>query len=82
MHNLGGNEAKSYTNKFLTRANTLEELAQKIKLPVDNLIHTVNKWNKYCDEGYDKDFGRKNIYHRDDMEKLKKVHFMQLSTIQ
>ncbi|MEG0845114.1 MAG: FAD-binding protein [Raoultibacter sp.] len=39
-------------------ANTLEELAGLIKVPVNELTHTVSVWNEFCDAGEDKAFYR------------------------
>jgi uncharacterized protein with FMN-binding domain len=38
-------------------ADTLEELAEKMGVPVDNFVATINHWNEMCDAGEDTDFG-------------------------
>ena len=38
-------------------ADTLEELAEKMGVPVDNFVATINRWNEMCDAGADEDFG-------------------------
>ena len=38
--------------------NTLEELATKIKVPAENLIATIEKYNAAVDSGKDNEFGR------------------------
>jgi hypothetical protein len=38
-------------------ADTLEELAEKMGVPVDNFVATINRWNEMCDAGKDEDFG-------------------------
>jgi len=39
------------------KADTLEELAEKIGVPAENLLATVEKYNGYIQAGEDKDFG-------------------------
>lgn len=46
--------AKSYMNK----SRTVEELAEKTGLPVENLRETIDHWNEMAKEGKDYDFGR------------------------
>ena len=41
-----------------TKADTLEELAQIMGVPADNLIATVARWNELAAQGVDEDFGR------------------------
>jgi hypothetical protein len=38
-------------------ADTLEELAELMGVPVDNFVATINKWNEMCDAGEDTEFG-------------------------
>ena len=38
-------------------ADTLEELAEKMGVPVDSFVATINRWNEMCDAGKDEDFG-------------------------
>lgn len=40
------------------RADTLEELAEKMGVPADELAETVETWNQFCDEGRDRAFFR------------------------
>lgn len=40
-------------------ANSLEELAEVIGVPFDNLKETIEKWNSYCETGIDPDFDRR-----------------------
>lgn len=37
-------------------ADTLEELAEKMGVPVDAFVETINHWNEMCDAGEDADF--------------------------
>ncbi len=43
---------------LVTKAESLEELAVKAGLPVENLLATVKRWNELVDKGVDEDFGR------------------------
>jgi fumarate reductase flavoprotein subunit len=39
-------------------ADTLEELAQQIGMPADALVETVGRYNQFCANGVDEDFGK------------------------
>ncbi|MDQ5986661.1 MAG: fumarate reductase flavoprotein subunit [Syntrophus sp. SKADARSKE-3] len=41
-----------------TKADTIAELAGKINIPVDALVETINKHNKYLADGKDPDFNK------------------------
>lgn len=43
---------------LVQKADTLEELAEKLGLPVDTFVATVNRYNELCEAGEDKDFGK------------------------
>ncbi len=43
---------------YIFRANTVDELAAKIKVPVDTLKKTVANMNQYAKDGADPEFGR------------------------
>lgn len=49
-----GNRAK--------KANTFEELAQKMKVPVDKFVATMKKYNEYCEKGRDLDMAKDPKY--------------------
>ncbi len=54
---------EDWWDHYVFRANTLPELAAKIKLPQDALLETVRKMNDYAKTGVDPEFGRgMNIY--------------------
>ncbi|MBM7000567.1 FAD-binding protein [bacterium] len=41
---------------YIQVADTIEELAEKLNIPADNLVATVEKYNGYCDAGEDPDY--------------------------
>lgn len=43
---------------YIKKANTIEELAKMLKLPVENLVKSVNRYNEMCKNGKDEDFGK------------------------
>ncbi len=49
---------KDWWDHYVFRANTLEELARKIDIPVEALLDTVRKNNEYAKTGVDLDFGK------------------------
>lgn len=44
---------------LIASADTIEELAEKIGVPADNLVATVARYNELVDKGVDEDFGKK-----------------------
>ncbi|WP_139652911.1 FAD-binding protein [Raoultibacter phocaeensis] len=50
---------------IMVKADTIEELAEKIGYPPETLTETVNTYNQYCAEGADKDFGRGEAVYDD-----------------
>lgn len=50
-------EAGMKKGRFI-QANTIPELAKKLGMPEQNLVETVNKYNKYIEQGKDPDFGK------------------------
>ena len=45
-------------NENVIVANSIEELAEKTGITVENLVNTINNWNTYCDKGVDEEFTR------------------------
>ena len=43
---------------YLQKADTLEELAEKLNIPVDNFVATVERYNELCAKGVDEDYGK------------------------
>ena len=43
---------------YLQKADTLEELAEKLDIPVDAFVETVNRYNELCEKGVDEDYGK------------------------
>lgn len=52
-------------------ADTLEELAELMGVPVDNFVATINKWNEMCDAGEDTEFN----YPGDKMHRIDTAPF-------
>jgi flavocytochrome c len=46
------------------KADTIEELAEKAGINKENLVQTVQNWNRYVDEGYDPEFKRRDLPSR------------------
>lgn len=47
---------------FIFKADTIEELAEKMGVPADNLSATVKRYNSFADQGKDEDFGKDAEY--------------------
>lgn len=43
---------------YIQQADTIEELAEKLNIPADNLVATVNRYNEMAEAGVDDDFGK------------------------
>jgi uncharacterized protein with FMN-binding domain/succinate dehydrogenase/fumarate reductase flavoprotein subunit len=43
---------------YVQKADTLEELAQKLNIPADNFVASVNRYNELCAKGVDEDYGK------------------------
>ena len=43
---------------YLQKADTLEELAEKLNIPVDNFVATVERYNEMVANGVDEDYGK------------------------
>ncbi|NLJ33813.1 MAG: flavocytochrome c [Firmicutes bacterium] len=50
--------------KDIFQADTLEELAEMIAVPPENLVAEVEKYNGYVDNQHDPDFGKENFGNR------------------
>lgn len=55
--------AEKTGNKGLFKADSIEELAEKCGIDVDNLVETVDDYNDYCD-GVDEEFFKRKKYLR------------------
>lgn len=49
---------KAIEKGYVYKADTLEELAEKIGVPAQNLVSEVEKYNRFCETGVDEDFGK------------------------
>ncbi|GAK48700.1 putative fumarate reductase [Secundilactobacillus oryzae JCM 18671] len=47
---------------YIFKADTIEELAEKMNLPVDKLTSTISTYNRYSEAGIDEDFGKDADY--------------------
>lgn len=62
----GGNDMESFKKKLVEhiesgtafKADTIKELANKLRVPVENLVNTVNRYNELAHKGIDEDFGK------------------------
>ncbi len=62
----GKDNQKAVENGWILKADTIEELAEKILadpenrnlMTADQLVESVKKFNEYCDKGQDEEFGR------------------------
>ena len=43
---------------YLIKADTLEELAEGLNIPVDNFVASVERYNELCAKGVDEDYGK------------------------
>ena len=43
---------------YFAKADTLEELAEQLGIPADNLVATVERYNELCELGVDEDYGK------------------------
>ena len=53
---------KEIEKGWITKADTLEELAEKIGVPAENLVAEIAKYNGYCENGVDIQFERPAEY--------------------
>lgn len=50
--------ANDVKNGLVIKADTIADLAKKINIPVENLVNSVNTWNKNAAEGTDPEYER------------------------
>ncbi len=55
------NTEKYIDKGFVQVADSLEELAEKLQMPKDKLIQTVERYNECCEKGIDEDFGKEKM---------------------
>jgi 3-oxosteroid 1-dehydrogenase len=53
----------NFTSGLLTRADSMEELADKLQIKREALLHTVTNFNRYARQGKDPEFGRGATLH-------------------
>ena len=52
-------ETEIIDGKYAVRADTLEELAEKIRVPKEQFMKTIARYNELCRNGEDVDFGKR-----------------------
>lgn len=57
-YNWSNDFSKEIEAGIVKKANTIKDLAKMIGVPSENLIATVNRWNKNMSKGLDPDFNR------------------------
>ena len=57
LNNVEENQAKFIETGAMFKADTLEELAEKLGVPTDTFLATVARYNEMCSTGVDVDFG-------------------------
>ncbi|MGN1407711.1 FAD-dependent oxidoreductase [Lactobacillus sp.] len=55
-------EAVAAKKPYIVKADTIEELAEKLNLPKEKLTATIKQYNEYAAEGEDKEFGKDAEY--------------------
>ena len=43
----------------MMKADTIEELVEMLGLPVETTLATIERYNKYCDQGFDEEFDKR-----------------------
>ena len=56
------NQALADQKGFIYKADTIEELATQMNLPVEKLAATIQRYNQFADQGRDDDFGKDPQY--------------------
>lgn len=56
--NMTEGENSMLATGYLQKADTLEELAEKLNIPVDNFVASVERYNELCAKGVDEDYGK------------------------
>lgn len=57
-------EAVAQNKPYIFKADTIEELAEKMNLPKDKLKATIDQYNSFVEKGKDEDFGKDSKYLR------------------
>jgi hypothetical protein len=64
VHGAGGPEKdiERYIEAgFIQKANTIEDLAEKLQIPADTLKATIDRYNELAEKGVDEDFGKESF---------------------
>lgn len=62
LDNLPSDIEEGIAEGWLWKGDTIEEVAEKAGLPVDNVVATVERYNGYCESGVDEEFGTSPWY--------------------
>jgi len=57
-HEWSRDNSKEVEKGWILKAESLEELAEKIKVDAKRLKNTIDRWNRFVDQGKDEDFDR------------------------
>lgn len=57
-HTWSNDNEDEVSRGWITKADTLEELAEKLGIDAQNLVETVANYDAYCADGIDPEFGR------------------------
>lgn len=55
-------QALAENKSFIFKADTIEDLAREMNLPVEKLVKTIKEYNHFADENHDEDFGKDPQY--------------------
>lgn len=58
LYNWSNDNQAEIKKGWILKADTIAELAAKMKVPADVLEKTVADYNRFCEEGHDPEFGR------------------------
>ncbi len=58
LYDWSADNSREIDKGWIRRAHTLGELAEAIEVPKRALLDSVSRWNRFCRDGKDDDFGR------------------------
>ncbi len=67
---------RRFEHGLIVKADTLEQLARLLELPVDAVVATVAEYNGFVDAGHDPQFNRKNlVHHHGELRRIERAPF-------